>query len=307
MRVQEIEDGFEESLASRSPFVVRGAARDWPARAWKLEQFDASVDPANPMQYWYHLPPECSDSDELPRPAWLTAHWRGREETLSLERPIRFWQSPGGHRTPWHYDGNALDVVNVQLAGSKQFSLAPPERELPWVRFMPISTLAYEDPPVPTLEVTLHAGDLIFIPRFWGHRVYALESANRNVNWVWTDSAFAPDSAVAVREAERLAAVRKLEDSGRLENVLTGYEAEGLRYELQSYGGCQNENLVARMLETVTPERVDARIDVELANESSDDFIARLDPRARSLFTRELFGHTSYADELAAEAAASPV
>jgi len=301
MYVQAIEDGFEDALAARRPFVVRGAAREWPARTWKLEQF-AAVDPRKPEHYWYHLPPECTDSGDLPRPAWLTEYWRGREESLSLERPIRFWESPQGHWTPWHYDGNALDVINVQLAGTKRFTLASPELELPWVRFLPISTLAYEDALVPTVDVTLYEGDLLYIPRFWGHRVHALERVNRNVNWVWTDAAFEPDSAVAVREAERLAAVKALDESGRLDAVLTRYEAEGLRYELQAFGGRQNANLVSRMLRTVTPERVEARIEIELANESSDDFIARLDARGRVLFTRELFGHTSYSEGLRAGA-----
>jgi hypothetical protein len=98
---------------------------------------------------------------------------------------------------------------------------------------------------------------------------------------------------VAVREAERLAAVGKLSDSGRLDAVLMDYEAESLRYELSAYGGSQNTNLVANMLQTVTPERVDRRIEIELANEPSNEYIARLEPRSRQLFVRELFGHAA--------------
>lgn len=291
MQVREIESDFQDALASRVPFVVRGIARGWSARDWTLDHFGIRIEPGSPGQYWYHLPPECSNSVELPRPDWLTGYWEGRRERLSLERPVRFWESPQGHQTPWHYDGNALDVINVQLVGSKRFTLAPPDRELPWVRFLPISTLAYEDATVPTSEVILNAGDMIFIPRFWGHRVHALGEVNRNVNWVWTDSAYAPDSAVAVREAERLAAVGKLDQSGDLDRVLAGYEAESLRYERGAYGGSRHDSLVANMLDTVAPRRVDERIDIELANESSDEYIARLDPRSRELFVRELFGH----------------
>lgn len=288
--VPEIDHGFETALSSRQPFVVRGLASDWPARTWSAEKIEATVGNIDSGQYWYHLPRDQSYAEDIPCPTWLSAHWQHRVHRLSLERPLRFWQAQQGHQTPWHYDGNALDVVNVQLTGSKRFTLAPPDRELPWIRFLPVSTLAYDDPGVPVLEVILNAGDLIFIPRFWSHRVEALGTVNRNVNWVWTDSDFTPDSAVAAREAERLAAVRKLDESGGLEKFLTDYEATSLRQEQHSFAGRQNANLVSRMLETVTPERVEARIEIELSNQSSDEFIARLEPRARSLFVREMYG-----------------
>lgn len=290
MGVREINHDFEAALSSRTPFVVRGAASDWPARSWTVEKLETTIGTNGSDQYWHHLPRDRSCAEDMPCPDWLSAYWQERAHRLSLERPVRLWQAQEGHQTPWHYDGNALDVVNVQLTGSKHFTLAPPDRELPWIRFLPVSTLAYDDADVPVQQVILNAGDLIFIPRFWSHRVQALESVNRNVNWVWTDSDFTPDSAVAAREAERLAAVRKLDGSGRLDKLLTGYEAESLRKELHSYAGRQHVNLVSRMLETVAPERVDVRIDIELANQSSDDFIARLDAHARRLFVREMFG-----------------
>lgn len=290
MNVREIDHDFEAALSSRTPFVVRGAAIDWPARTWSVDKVEATIGVNDSSQYWHHLPRDRSYAEDMPCPDWLSAHWRERAHRLSLERPLRFWQAQEGHLTPWHYDGNALDVVNVQLTGSKRFTLAPPDRELPWIRFLPVSTLAYDDADVPVQQVILNAGDLIFIPRFWSHRVQALEAVNRNVNWVWTDSDFAPDSAVAVREAERLAAVKKLDGSGELDEFLTGYEAESLRQEVHSFAGRQNVKLVSRMLETVAPERVDARIEIELANDSSDEFIARLEPHARKLFVREMFG-----------------
>ena len=288
--VREVEREFGAALSSRTPFVVRGAAGDWPVRTWTLEKLEATIGSNNSTQYWHHLPRDRFYAEDIPCPGWLSVYWQERAHRLSLERPLRFWQAREGHQTPWHYDGNALDVINVQLTGAKRFTLAPPERELPWIRFLPVSTLAYDDADVPVQQVILNAGDLIFIPRFWGHRVQALEAVNRNVNWVWTDSEFARDSAVAAREAERLAAVRKLDESGRLDELLTGYEAASLRQELRSFAGGQNVNLVSRMLATVAPEDVDARIEVELANESSDDFIARLEPGARRLFVREMFG-----------------
>lgn len=288
--VSELTHDFEAALASRIPFVVRGAAAQWPAREWTAQQLEAAFGANGASQYWHHLPAGRFDRADTPCPGWLTEHWQRRAQRLSLERPLRFWQAAQGHQTPWHYDGNALDVLNVQLAGRKHFTLAAPHRELPWIRFLPVSTLAYADPELPVQHVILDAGDLIFIPRFWSHRVEALDTDNRNLNWVWTDADFAADSAVASREAERLAAVKKLASAGTLERLVSGYEATSLRRELQSYGGRQHVSLVSRMLDTVTPERTDARIAIELENESGDAFIARLEPRARRLFVAEMFG-----------------
>ena len=294
MYVQELEVDFETALESRTPFVVRGVAKDWPALSWGLEEFDAALKPDDSTQYWRHLPQDRSYSKGLLCPHWLSAYWLEREEQLGLERAIRFWDSPKGHQTPWHYDGNALEVINVQLTGTKHFTLISPDDELPYVRFQPISTLGYEDVKVPALEVTLHSGDLIFIPRFWSHRVRALDDSNRNVNWVWTDSAFTVDSMVAAREAERLAAIKKLDEAGQLETLLTTHEAEYLRYESGAFGGSQHADLIAHMWDQLTPSRIDSRVEIELKNMSADDFISQLDPRGQRLMNRELFGRTSF-------------
>ncbi len=295
MNVQELERDFEAALAARTPFVARGIARDWPARSWSARQFDEALnDPDDPNRYWHHLPQDRSYTEGFPCPDWLTAYWRDRQTRLALERPVRFWDSPKGHKTPWHYDGNALEVINVQLTGSKRFTLTSPDHELPYVRFQPISSLAYEDATAPALEVTLQAGDLIYVPRFWSHRVQALGESNRNVNWVWTDSQFMADSCVARREAERLAAVRKLDETGKLEALLTPHEAEYLRYEAGAFGGSQHASLTARMQDHLTPSRVEERIEIELANKPADDFIAGLDARGQRLMIRELFGRTTY-------------
>jgi len=90
MPIQEIQNGFETALASRTPFVVRGAARDWPARAWNLQTFDSTFKSGENAQYWYHLPRDNSHSTDLPCPRWLNTHWCQGERHFSLERPIRF-------------------------------------------------------------------------------------------------------------------------------------------------------------------------------------------------------------------------
>jgi hypothetical protein len=290
--VQEIQNGFEAALASRTPFVVRGAASDWPGCAWDVKKFENVIGHDENDQYWHHLPESHSFSADLPCPSWLSDYWCSCETRLSLERPIRIWQSHKGDQTPWHYDGNALDVINVQLNGAKHFSLIPPDSELPWLRFLPISTLGYQPACVPTLELTLNGGDLIFIPRFWSHQVRALDDTNHNINWVWTDSAFTPSSAVAVREAERLAAIKLLEDSGRLESLVTPQEVDSLQRELRNYGGSQNASILSQMFETVTPERINARIEIELAGEPIEALLYRLDDRGRSLVARDIYGNS---------------
>ncbi len=287
MAVVEIQDGFEAALASRTPFVVRGAAAEWPACAWTLEKLRATTETNEPGRYWYDLPPDHPLSEDLAQPAWLAAHWDRLGPRLSLrDRPLRFWLARKGTRTPWHYDGNALDVINVQLSGAKHFALMPPDQEMPWVRFHFVSSLGYEETRAPTLDVTLTAGDLIFVPRFWSHLVRSLDETNSNINWVWTDTAFEADTAVAAREAERLTAIKSLEASGQLGRMLEADEAAFLRQELVEYGGGRGSDLVSAMIDTVTPARVDARIDIEMQNEPSGEFFARLDTRGRELHGR---------------------
>ncbi len=302
MSVQEIQNGFEAALAARTPFVVRGVTADWRARAAMLEEIHVAIESNEAGRYWYDVAQDDPFAAKLPRPDWLGAHWRRLETDLSLERPIRFWRASEGHTTPWHYDGNALDVVNIQLSGAKHFTLVSPDHELPWIRFLPISTLAYEDARAPTAQVTLEGGDLIFIPRFWSHLVRGVDETSYNINWVWTDSAFAADSVVAAREAERLAAISLLAGEGRLETLLTPHEAAFLRQELKSYGGMQRDALIAHMLEAVTPEGAQGHVDIDLHDGSTDAFIDGLDARGQGLLARELFGRAGRADDALVDA-----
>ena len=68
-----------------------------------------------------------------------------------------------------------------------------------------------------------------------------------------------------------------------------------------AFGGSQHDNLIARMWHQLKPSRIDARIEIELKNESADDFISHLDSRGQKLMVREMFGRTSYPGNVTAE------
>ena len=101
-------------------------------------------------------------------------------------RPVlekNLWMAAPGMTTPAHYDG--AHNCFVQVRGAKAFTLLPPAawralhlypRVHPSSRQAPESEWgALELAPLGALRVTVRAGDLLYIPPFWFHRVEAVE------------------------------------------------------------------------------------------------------------------------------------
>jgi len=126
--------------------------------------------------------------------------------------PIRVWIACGGTVSPWHYDGNSLDGFNVQVRGRKHFMLVSPSTPLACFPLLTEARASFrgEDALSPRhcrASFVLEAGDMLYLPRYWFHRVQALDALNINVNWVWTDADFgaAAPSRTERREGERVA------------------------------------------------------------------------------------------------------
>jgi len=98
-----------------------------------------------------------------------------------VQPDTRIWRHKKGNFTRNHYDGNGVHVMNLCLAGSKKFSVAPPGTF--WT--LPLSNIGVrKDPPDAqfAFTVTLTPGDLLYIPKFWFHKVRTLEDDAVNVN-----------------------------------------------------------------------------------------------------------------------------
>ncbi|MGN7611421.1 cupin-like domain-containing protein [Magnetococcales bacterium HHB-1] len=108
--------------------------------------------------------------------------------TLTVHQDTFAWFGPGGTVTGYHIDW--IDNILVQIEGRKRLWLVPPERSqfmYPSNKFDFRSTLSCVEPDENTLqkfplfkqahpiEVTLHPGQMLFLPRGWWHRVEALD------------------------------------------------------------------------------------------------------------------------------------
>lgn len=105
------------------------------------------------------------------------------------------WFGPGGNVTRLHYDvpNNFL----AQVCGSKRFVMFPPGD---MSRLYPFRTKSYnmsqvniDEPDLERfprfrdarpVEITLQPGEMLFIPSFWWHQVYSLETGV-SVNFWW--------------------------------------------------------------------------------------------------------------------------
>lgn len=129
-------------------------------------------------------------------------------ETSLREKPMRIWMQPKGNKTIWHYDGNALHVFNTQLEGKKHWTIVSPKSPLRIMSFLHYVLVGEnydpQDKKVDFIKFDTNPGDMLFLPRYWVHRVESLEAININVNWVMTPKAPNLEHAYGRRECELL-------------------------------------------------------------------------------------------------------
>lgn len=155
---------------------------------------------------WYDakLP---SERDEFKTPGLILSLIN--DDMASLwKKPLRIWAHAKGNRTPWHYDNSHIHIFNLQLQGKKQWIIISPKTPLPAASFNHISLVRPDYVPLGEefdyYQFELGAGDMLFLPRYWAHRVVSLAETNTSVNWCMTP--FLPNltSKAGVRETELL-------------------------------------------------------------------------------------------------------
>ena len=105
------------------------------------------------------------------------------------------WIAPRATTSSLHHDGD-YDNLNLQISGKKLFLLVPPPRhealhaygsaESPINPFVPderrFPRFALADP----VEATLSPGDVLLVPKYWWHCVYAVDpSVNLSTHFRW--------------------------------------------------------------------------------------------------------------------------
>lgn len=113
---------------------------------------------------------------------------------------MRLWRHDRGHVTPWHYDGHGGDLLNVAVCGAKRFELAPPGHMVCW----PLSNVAlWPGGGGGAAAVRLRAGDTLYLPANWFHRVRTLADGSLNLNYAFFG--LTPAAAVPRRQRELIA------------------------------------------------------------------------------------------------------
>lgn len=103
-----------------------------------------------------------------------------KQKTLFGEA-ARCWLHKKGNTTPWHYDGNGVEILNMCLAGSKRFYLSKPLSMSVW----PMSNIAVRDAIECDTYVDMVKGDMLYLPSFWMHRVVTSVDNTFNINYAF--------------------------------------------------------------------------------------------------------------------------
>jgi len=255
------------------PVVVAGLARHWPAvRLWSPDYLFANLkNSAIEREYYFDLGPDHRFAGDCEEPL-LIKHVKSRRSVITRAQPLRLWVSRKGTHTRWHYDGNSLQVFNVQVRGRKQFSLISPDTPLSCFGFSYGAHAGYAhvfdiDAPARFAVCQISSGDMLFIPQHWFHYVLSLEDENVNINWVWTDAELlkTAHTRTAKRERERVAVLYALAIWLRR----LGYTPPWLE-SLDSYGGAANFALTRELYNSVSSGAIAKRWLLEFSKTLAD-------------------------------------
>lgn len=203
---------LERFYLPRRPVIIEGATEHWPAlRRWTREYLTETLEryagSATRQLLWWDIDRTLVAHD-VPEPQ-LVAELRRLQAPRERARSRRLWMSAGGECTPWHYDGNSLEIFNAQVVGKKRFTLVSPHTPIDLAAFSLMGRAPAAQPEQllsarhEYTSFELCAGELLYLPRHWFHFVESLEPFNANVNWVWTDLASGSlENPVSRREQE---------------------------------------------------------------------------------------------------------
>jgi len=211
---------------------------------------------ARKVAAWHEVPLPEDDSD-FPMPDLLKGLIRVVKPNLR-GTPMRVWLHPGGHVSMYHYDGNSIHVFNQQARGRKRWTIISPDTPLPVVPFAFFSVALRSFEPDSAIhdfyEFETGPGDMLFLPRYWCHRVESLDSVNVNINWVWTPPT-PNQTALGKRESEMLKArllLKHLNRFTRAPVLLESYGGVGWELAREYARGVSVPGAVSRILKELS-------------------------------------------------------
>lgn len=203
-------DTFWQRYAEpEQPFIIEGIASAWPAEAcWNgryLHEKLAEEPLAKEAFLWYWLQKGALAGD-YETPAIVEKSIES-SEVYPRTQVMRIWIHEKGNLSSWHYDANMVNVFNVQVTGRKKWYLIAPETPIDCYPFTNFGVLDGQGETIfrnkRYTEFTLKAGDLLFLPALWFHKVEACDEENISLNWVFTKKATRIITPAFKREYDR--------------------------------------------------------------------------------------------------------
>ena len=128
-----------------------------------------------------------------------------QNEEIEFRENFRLWEHNSGKVSPFHYDKGSIDILNICLAGSKEWNFVSPDTPLKCFPFTNICIPFTSLSKCKAVDLVMEKGDLIYVPRNWFHRVKTVADQTRTINMIFLDSG---DIRINSRERE-LAAIKK--------------------------------------------------------------------------------------------------
>lgn len=102
-----------------------------------------------------------------------------KNKDIKIYEQYRIWNHKKNNITPWHYDGNGIDVINMCFSGKKEFILSKPNSQITF----PFTNITILETNKDIYRYILEPGDLLLIPRFWFHKVISLKDDTITLNF----------------------------------------------------------------------------------------------------------------------------
>jgi hypothetical protein len=106
-----------------------------------------------------------------------------KNKDIEVYKQYRIWNHKKNNITPWHYDGNGIDVLNICFSGKKEYILSKPNSQIT----IPFTNITILETNQNEYKYILEPGDLLLIPRFWFHKVISLKDDTITLNFCLTN------------------------------------------------------------------------------------------------------------------------
>jgi len=206
-----IEDFIQKYYLTEQPVIIENVGEDWLGKVRWTESYIreelAKEKSASTASLWYWME-KGTLKDDYETPAVVDALINSNE-IFPRNQLMRIWINFKGNVSSWHYDANMVNVFNAQVTGQKDWLLVSPDTPLACYPFTSFAIMDDNDEKIfrqkRYTKFSLMAGDMIYVPPLWFHKVFSMDEENISVNWIFTKKKTEVKSKTLVRELERYA------------------------------------------------------------------------------------------------------